>query len=318
MASWIGSERHSISMLEKETGVVKGHLAAHSSGSGADATSPTAKSPDQLAQEKGPTDLQKIAAQMTETRSGVGLWTYFRIDEKFSTLSKEELISALDEIATVDMSGERREELQVMLLHSLCEKDPEYALKRYFGVMDDQNAPVGWRLAQALASWAAKNPAAATAWFDQQIAAGKLDSKSLDGKNPARMRFEFALIVALNSTDPAAAVTRLKSLPEEGRKVTREDLDAIRTWAINDRYEETADKVTGVALAYSTQGPQKLGFDIAASIATYYHEASGNDEVLIGFLMAYEPDDGSKEGARVLATKISDVKKREEVLSRFK
>ena len=217
VASWLGNERRSTSLVEKRSSILKEALAAGASGSGADAVASKAKSADQLAQEKGPIEWKKIAAQMTERRSGGGPQTYLRIEDKFNALSKEELVSALDEIATVEMPQKTRQELQAQLLHSLCEKDPEYALVRCFGVMDDHNARVSGQLAQALGVWAGKNPVAATAWLDQQIAAGKLDSKSLDGKSPTRMRFEGSLIEVFISTDPAAAAARLKSLPENQR-----------------------------------------------------------------------------------------------------
>jgi hypothetical protein len=404
VAIWITTERRSTTLLEKRSSVLKEALAARASGSGMDAVASKPKSADQLAKDKGPIDWKKVVAQLTEMRSGgMGdIRTYLRLDRKFSALSKEELISALDEITTLDMPEETRRMLQQLLLEPLCQKDPEYALTRYSSGMDDQDGALNWRLGRALTVWAGKNPAAATAWLDQQVAAGKLDSKSLDGKSRARMRFEGSLIMALISTDPAAAVARLTSLPEDqradslqgigygikdkdqlayanlirsglpekaqaeafesqigyvlrgegytevteylnriqatpaeraicveravkskinqlsrDRKVTREDLDAMREWTTRQA-PGTTDQVTGVALANSTQGTQKLEFSEAAALATRYHEAAGNDEVLIGFLMAYDPDNGSKEDARVLAAKISDVKKREEILSRFK
>ena len=410
VASWFGSERRSTSLLEKRSSVLKEALAARASGSGVDVVASKAKSADQLAQEKGPIDWKKIVAQMTGMQSSGGRgdmddWlTCLRIKKKLSALSKEELVSELDEIATGDMPQETRQDLQRLLLDSLCNKDPEYALTRYFGLVDEKNAPLSWRLVQALAGWAGKNPVAATAWFDQQIAAGKLDSKSLDGKSPVRMRFEGWLIVGLISTDPVAAAARLKSLPEDQRvpslqsgteygikdkdqlayanlvrnglpekaqaeafelqiqsmmwreegytevteylnriqatlaeravcaeeaaeckiaqlsrnnKVTRRDIDALREWTTSQA-PGTTDKVTGFALARSTQATHKLEFSEAAALATQYHKASGNDEVLIGFLMACDSDNGSREDARVLAAKISDVKKREEFLSLFR
>ena len=399
-ASWLGNERRFTSLVEKRSSALKEALAARASGSGADAVGSKAKSADQLAQEKGPTDWKKLAAQMMERESSGSLRNHLRIKEKFSALSKEELASALDEIATVEMPEEVRAKLQHLLLDLLCGQDPEFALTRHFGLADDQNSWTHHRLVEALASWAGKNPAAATAWLDQQIAAGKFDSKFLDGKNPTWMRFEAALIMALNSTDPAAAVARLKSLPEDQRtyslagysiddkdqlayanlvrnglteeaqaevfgwriqnmvsreggyikvteylnriqvtpgerviyvqkaaackiddlsqekKLTREDIDAMRDWTTSQA-PGTTDKVTGFALGYST-GPGRMEFPKAAALATQYHEASGNDEVLIGFLMACAPEDSFKEDARVLAAKISDVKRREEILNRFK
>ena len=400
VASWLGNERRFTSLVEKRSSGLEEALAARASGSGADAVGSKAKSADQLAQEKGPTDWKKLAAQMMERESGGSLRTYLRIKEKFSALSKEELASALDEIATVDMPEETRRELQFLLLDLLCNQDPEYALTRHFGLASNEDGSTQQRLVDALASWAGKNPAAATAWLDQQIAAGKFDSKFLDGKSPTWMNFEGSLIMTLNSTDPAAAVARLKSLPEgqrnqsltgfgiddkdqlayanlvrnglpekaqaevfgwqiqgmmlgEGgytkvteylnriqvtpaerviyvqaaaacriddlsqeKKLTREDIDAMRDWTTSQA-PGTTDKVTGFALGYST-GLETMEFSKTAALATQYHEASGNDEVLIGFLMACVPEDSFKEDARVLAAKISDVKKREEILNRFK
>ena len=400
VASWLGNERRFTSLVEKRSSGLEEALAARASGSGADAVGSKAKSADQLAQEKGPTDWKKLAAQMMERESGGSLRTYLRIKEKFSALSKEELASALDEIATVDMPEETRRELQFLLLDLLCNQDPEYALTRHFGLASNEDGSTQQRLVDALASWAGKNPVAATAWLDQQIAAGKFDSKFLDGKSPTWMNFEGSLIMTLNSTDPAAAVARLKSLPEgqrnqsltgfgiddkdqlayanlvrnglpekaqaevfgwqiqgmmlgEGgytkvteylnriqvtpaerviyvqaaaacriddlsqeKKLTREDIDAMRDWTTSQA-PGTTDKVTGFALGHST-GPGRIEFSKAAALATQYHEASGNDEVLIGFLMACVPEDSFKEDARVLAAKISDVKKREEILNRFK
>jgi len=63
--------------------------------------------------------------------------------------------------------------------------------------------------------WVGKDPAKAIAWMDQQIAAGKFDSKSLDGKSNPRMRFEGMMISSLLSTNPTAAADRLAGLPED-------------------------------------------------------------------------------------------------------
>jgi hypothetical protein len=402
IAGWIGSGRRSISLLEEESALLKQALAARAFSSGADTAD--SKSPDQLGKEKEPIDWKKIAAQMEEIQKSAELGDFVsfeRLKKKFNALSKEELVSALEEIATLDLPDESLLILQQMLLRPLCDKDPEYALKRYFGRMDDQRGNLNGVLAGAMKDWASNDPAAAIAWFDQQIAAGKFDGKSLDGESYTRIQFEGQLLKALFPTDPAAAASRLKSIPENqraeslrsggnsledkdqlayanlirnvlpakaqaetfilhitykldgggpnkiteyldrikatpaeraicvehlveskiqelsrNRKVTREDLDAMREWTTSQA-PGTTDKVTGVALANSTQGTQKLEFSEAAALATQYHEASGNDDVLIGFLMAYDPDKGSKEEARVLAQKISDVKKREEILNRF-
>ena len=404
VGSWFSGEHRSTSLLEQESAVLKQRLAARASDSGPDGASSKAKSPDPLAMEKAPIDWKKLAAQQGKMRSSdIGdIGDSIRLRQKLSALSKEELISALDEIAILDLPDASRQALQRMLLGPLCEKDPECALTRYFEPINDEDSRLRWQFANAMTDWTGKNPAAATAWFDQQIAAGKFDGKSLDGKSQAWIQFEGSLITGLISIDPAAAALRLKSLPEDQRadslqsagsaikdedqlayanlvrsglpekaqagiftekasmlaweegytditkyldrikatpaeravcvekaveakirqlsqkkKVTREDIVAMREWATSQA-PGTTDKVTGIALATSTQATQKLEFSEAAVLATQYHEAGGKDEVLIGFLMAYDPNNGFKEEARVLAQKISDVKKREEILNRFK
>lgn len=402
VASWIGSERNSISALENESTVLKSALAARASGLEVDTAAPKVKSADQLAKEKAPIDWKKIAAQMAEMRSGGDMRAYFQLQKKLRALSKEELISALDEIVTLDLPSESVQMLQQMLLAPLCEDYPEYALIHYYDQISDVGGMMNSQLARAMKNWAGKDPAAATAWFDQQIAAGKFDSKSLDGKSQARMQLEGSLIRALIATAPAAAALRLKSLPEDqragalqshqggiedknqlayanlvrsglpqeaqvetfkqevsniirrgeytevseymdrikatpaersaciqlaaeqkierlswNRKVTRGDIDTMRDWVVSQA-PSTTEKVTGLALAKSTRGSNKMEFSEAAALATQYHKASGNDELLISFLADCEAEPRYKEEAAVLAAKISDVKKREEILSRFK
>jgi hypothetical protein len=83
-----------------------------------------------------------------------------------------------------------------------------------------------------MAKWAKKDPAAATAWFDQQIAAGVFDSKSLDGKSRYRMQFEGALIGVLLSSNPEAAALRLAALPDDQRR------DVLHYYAANSLKQE--------------------------------------------------------------------------------
>ena len=91
----------------------------------------------------------------------------------------------------------------------------------------------------------------------------------------------------------------------------------MRTWATSQA-PGTADEVTGFALGFSTRSYNKMEFSKAAALATQYHDASGNDEVLSSFLAGCEAGPRYEKEAAVLAAKISDVKKREEILSRFR
>lgn len=68
----------------------------------------------------------------------------------------------------------------------------------------------------------------ATAWLDQQIAAGKFESKALDGKSPTLLQFEGTLIKSLFTSDPEAAGKRLGALPEGQRVETLQRLQLFR------------------------------------------------------------------------------------------
>ncbi len=167
-------------------------------------------------------------AEMLKIEGEDSIREHMRLQERLETLPKEELVSALDEIATLDLPDGSQQELVQMLLEQLGAKDPECALTRYFDrTLCDGNMS-GLGLADAMKHWMNKNPVAATAWFDQQIAAGKFDSKSLDGENPARMQFESILLGALFPTDLAAATARLKSLPVNQRSDTVTSIEFAR------------------------------------------------------------------------------------------
>jgi hypothetical protein len=64
--------------------------------------------------------------------------------------------------------------------------------------------------------WLARDPAAATAWYESQVA-GEVFDKTLDGKSPTMIPFESAFIMSLLASDPAAAEKRLNNLPPDLR-----------------------------------------------------------------------------------------------------
>lgn len=399
VGGWLGTQRRSIATLEKESVLLRKHLAALSSGSGPDAPSSKPKAPDQLAKGKEPLDWKKIAAQFAEMQQSGGtgdMRVMMRFQQRLQAMSKEELVAALDEIAALDLPAESRAMLEQMLIGPLVQKDPELALTRFIDRLQDNDGSLGWQLSNAFQEWAKKDPGKATAWFDQQIAAGKFDSKSLDGKSQSRIQFEGALINILLASDPATAALRLGAMPENQRgkvmryslnplkeedqmaaaklvrdqlpakdqaealgrlasqlvgnngyskvagfldrieatpaertacaekaaeskigrssyekKVTREDLDTMREW-VGTQAPGSTDSITGKILGNAIQGGGKMNFSEAADLAIQY-----NDEVLATFLES-GPARQNKEQARVLAEKISDLKRREKILKNLK
>jgi hypothetical protein len=146
------------------------------------------------------------------------------IQERISAMTRDELIAALAEVASLDLDEEEKASLEEMLTEPLIEKDPQYALERYAERIKNDDDAVGWQLSSALEGWAKTDPVAATRWMDSQIAAGLFDSKSLDGRSQTRMEFEAALVGQLLGADPAAAQNRIAALPEDQRREALEQV----------------------------------------------------------------------------------------------
>ena len=236
-AGWLGSQRHSISTLEKESELLQEHIEMARSSLAVTEHSPAGPAAaSKTPKGKEPLDWKKIAAQMREMQQGGGMGdmrTMIRMQQRLQTMTKEELIAALDNIATLDLTGEERLMLEQMLLGPLAQKDPEVALTKFIDRMNEGHGTMGWVLGNAMSEWAKKDPVAAAAWFDQQIAAGKFDSKTLDGKSAARTQFESALIRVLLDSDPEAAGRRLATLP------TGERGDVLKNYTATPLKEES-------------------------------------------------------------------------------
>lgn len=150
--------------------------------------------------------------------------------ERLSEMTREELLTALDEIAALGLDPAARAKLEALFVEPLVEKDPEAALARFAGAIRDDPDGVGSELSPALQAWAKLDLTAATAWFDLAIATGVFESKTLDGRSDARLEFEATLGGVLLATDPAAAGRRIEALPEDQRaealqQITVADLD---------------------------------------------------------------------------------------------
>jgi hypothetical protein len=133
-------------------------------------------------------------------------------------MSVEELCARIDEIAALDLDDVARKQALGMVLAHLAGKDPKRVIERFGDEVGDENSASWGGVYAAFQYWAQKEPAAMAAWLDKQIAAGKFDSKSIDGKNDALIRCESVLVGLLLKTDPAAASARVAALPENQRE----------------------------------------------------------------------------------------------------
>jgi hypothetical protein len=216
-ASWLGARQHSITTLERETVLLRDHLAA--ARTRPDAPPATRRHGGTPLDAKQPIDWKAAAASLAHGEGhGIGdAREMMKLRARLYDLSAPELLAALDEIAALDLAEPARRALEELLLGVLAEKDPRAALERFVDRLDREESGVSWQLGQALQRWAGEDPAGAIAWFDARIAAGDFESKSLDGKSPSRLRFEASLVAALLATDPATAGRRLAALPADQR-----------------------------------------------------------------------------------------------------
>ena len=140
-------------------------------------------------------------------------------------LSAEELLASLDRLAAVDVPAEKKKEWEDLLLQMLGRRDPRRVFDRFSAEVGIVRSPRSSLLREAFARWSEQDSRAAAAWLDEQVSAGTLESKSLNGLHSRLVDFESNLVRAWVNTDPASATARVSTLPEPLRSaVLKEDL----------------------------------------------------------------------------------------------
>lgn len=140
-----------------------------------------------------------------------------RLATRLAKMSAEEMLAAYDEIAASDMAPDELIFLRNQFFNAASEKDPERTLRHFDGLLSGEETSMRGSVSTAFHKWFFKDPATATAWFDETIAAGKFESKRLDGQNQTLLDFTTPVIQAQLASDPAASLARLKTLPEGQR-----------------------------------------------------------------------------------------------------
>jgi hypothetical protein len=143
---------------------------------------------------------------------------YYEVESRLEKLalemSAEELTAAFTNMADMSISTRVRNRVEWFMLRELEQKNPAFAFGQYIAKFQAQG-----EVAQGIgrfSEWIARDPAAATAWYDSQLTAGTFD-RSLDGRTPVLLPFEGALINSLLATDPASAEQRLNAVPPDQR-----------------------------------------------------------------------------------------------------
>jgi hypothetical protein len=129
-------------------------------------------------------------------------------------MSGDELARAYTEMASLPVDAPFRNYLESMMLDQLKKKNPEFAFSQLIAkCQNEDTAPIQMG---DFNEWLAKDPAAATTWYESQLAAQVFD-KTLDGNTPNMLPFEAALIMSLLASDPAAAEQRINNIPPDLR-----------------------------------------------------------------------------------------------------
>jgi hypothetical protein len=215
-ATWLGSQRNAIKTLEKENArlLEKATPGRASSISGNDQTSRTNG-------KTGSDDWKTVAAALGDIE-GRGqlpdMRKMKRLEQLILEMDAPGIIAALGELDALELPGSTRGELQRMLLDALARKNPGLACQHFIEKANGQSATLTWPLKQAFEEWLKRDSGAANAWLDQQLAAGTLDGKSLDGKDPIRLHMQAASLYSLVASDPAAAMRRMSDIPLDQRK----------------------------------------------------------------------------------------------------
>lgn len=213
---WLGSQHRSIHALEEETRLLRGHLAAARHSEAADPSLVTARNGGKRTGNPDAIDWKALAATMAKG-GGISNSQGMSLRKKFKAMSGPELRAALDEIAALGLGANARDQLESWIFVAIRQKDPQLLMEHFIDRINHSQSYLSWELPNSFQQWVGKDPAAATAWFDQAIAAGKFESRSLDGGIKTRLDFEARLLPALLATDPGAVKQRLAALPETQR-----------------------------------------------------------------------------------------------------
>lgn len=209
---------------------------------------------------------------------------------------------------------------ETALLLGLIDADPAAAAARLAAIPEDRRGgPLNEYANQPIAA-------------EKQLAFAKLVTESQTPEAARRiLENQAAILVGVDGlSETSDFLTRIGATPEERAacaeaaanrgltglsyrtKITRTQVDELRTW-IQSEAPEALDRATGTAIG----GIGVMDFSEVAALAVAYHESSGNDDVLCAFLGSWNAKEHPAE-ARLLAAKIADEKRREEILRHLK
>lgn len=225
------------------------------------------------------------------------------------------------ESKSLDGQSEARLEFESALLGELLSTTPRAAAARLAALPEDQR-----RTALEQMETADMNPSGQQAYMDllrklvpadeRGEVLGYFVSQVVPDGDSARVT-EFLRTIQATPEERtvatrAAAASQLETIAGE-RAVNRSDVEQIRSF-LTQQAPTAVDRLTGEALAQAVQNGGEFSFTQAAALVADYHQSSGNDDIITGFLANTGGDEFQAE-AKVLAGKIKDTQRREQALS---
>lgn len=217
---WVGTQRQSISSLESKIDTLETNLALYTATPVAVVSKQTSPFPHKPIDWTLPIDWKEIIARRLSPDERANLI------KRLQSMTAEELATEIDKIASIGLSDEENGGWQQTVFQPLVQKDPELALRRFSGRLNGIFAWLSFPLSEALHEWAKREPGKAVAWFDQQTADGKFDSRGLNETRLFDM-FQGAVIGVLLSTNPDDAAVRFSQV-SEGRRFDFLRLNTMR------------------------------------------------------------------------------------------
>jgi hypothetical protein len=217
---WNLMQLQAISSVESECETLRERITVdtESSGSGI-VTIRHASNPEiKLADKPGWRSLLSAIARERRIASVGQTRAMIAFQRRLAKMSPQEMVDVLNEIAGYGLPDDARGRLEHMIIELLIQQDPELALTYYADHLHGNF--FGWGpvlIPNAFSNFVETDLPAATAWFDQQIANGKFDLRSLEYGNEGLRMFEGILLNQMLKADPGLAANRLTSHPEEQR-----------------------------------------------------------------------------------------------------
>jgi hypothetical protein len=231
-AAWLTSLRSSNSTIKKENALLRERIASpgKSSASRMNRTDARPNSVRAKRERKPANNVTTPSGDWISTcrdwkqlvlynndESGYRVWftaAFKRLETLAAEMDEDELTRMYNEMAALPLHAPFRYHLESMMLDQLEEKNPEFAFSQY--ILRNQDGGVVLGGYGSFDKWLARDPDAATNWYESQLAEGTFD-KTLDGNSPARVPFESAYIMYLIDSDPTSAERIMNNFPPDLR-----------------------------------------------------------------------------------------------------